>query len=66
MRHRERGRTNEGRLLRQEAQRRRPGPGPRAGCRKQGQGVRTQARLQTQPGPMDPERREGTKTPGRK
>ncbi|TNN58126.1 hypothetical protein EYF80_031649 [Liparis tanakae] len=41
---------------------RRPGPRPEAGCRKQGQGVRTQDRLQTQPGPMNPMRREGNKS----
>jgi len=70
-RHWEGGRTNEarplgmrhkegGRAVGKEA-RSRPG----AGCRKQGQGVRTQD-LQTQPGPKDPIRREGTKTLGKK
>jgi len=39
---------------------------PGAGCRKQGQAVRSQDQLQTQLGPMDPMRWEGTKTPGKK
>jgi len=63
--------------LRQEAQRRRHREGgrangkearsrPEAGCRKQGQGVRIQDQLQTQPGLMDSVRREVTKSPRRK
>jgi len=66
-RHRHRGRTNEvglwgrrdkegGRAIGKEAR-----PRSEAGCRKQGQGGRTQDQLQTQPGPMDPRRQEGTK-----
>jgi len=45
----------------------RPGPGQGldAGSRGKESGPRSQDQLQTQPGPMDPMRREGTATPGR-
>jgi len=41
---------------------RRPGPGQKLDVRL----ARTQDQLQTQPGPIDPVGREGTKTPERK
>jgi len=57
--------------LRQEAQTKRQGHGEGgqgldAGSRDKEAGPRSQDQLQTQPGPMDPIRREDTKTPGRK
>ncbi|TNN80754.1 hypothetical protein EYF80_008988 [Liparis tanakae] len=65
-RHHKRGRTNEARPLRQEAQIRRQGHwegGQGLECRKQGQAVRTQDQLQTQPGPYKITK--VTKTPGK-
>jgi len=66
-RHRGRGRTNEVGGTRKEAGPlgRRPGLGQRldAGSRGKGSGPRTSFR---QPGPVDPKRRDVTRTPGRK
>jgi len=55
-------------MRRQEAQKRRQGSGQGldTGSRGKRSGPRTQDQLQTQPGPMDPMRREGTPTPGKK
>jgi len=49
----------------QKALRKEARPRPEAVCRMQAR-LKSQDRLQTQPGPVDPVRREGTKTPGKK